>query len=153
MKMNRIMITILCISFLSACNNTKSEQQNSAKKGILLTESKSCYAFTNGKDSISMSIEINNNKAEGDLNFNYYEKDSNKGTFSGNMEADTLWANYIFMSEGVKSTREIVFLRKGNIWIQGYGEVIEKNGEYVFANHEDIRFDNNFALGKVDCNP
>lgn len=151
--MNRIVITILFISFFSACRNTKSEQQNSVKEGALLTESKSCYAFTNGKDSISMSIEINNNKANGDLNFNYYEKDSNKGTFSGNMDTDTLWADYTFMSEGIQSTREVVFLKKGDIWIQGYGEIIEKNGEYVFANHDDIRFDNNFMLEKVECNP
>jgi hypothetical protein len=150
--MNKIKITILSICFLAACNNIKKEDKNSSKANPL-TEPKSCYSFNNGKDSINMSIEINNNEAKGNLNFHYYEKDANIGTFSGNLSGDTLWANYTFLSEGTQSNREIVFLKDGDKWIQGYGEVIENNKGFAFVNHDDIRFDNNFILEKVDCNP
>lgn len=151
--MNQITGLIFAICVLTACSNINKEDQSSAMKANSITESKSCYAFNNGKDSIQMSIEINNNEADGDLNFNYYEKDSNAGTFSGRLIGDTLWANYTFDSEGIESNREIVFLRKGNKWIQGYGEITEKDGGFVFTNRGDIRFDNNFTLEKVECTP
>lgn len=151
--MNKIMGLILTITALVACNNINRDDQSSSMKANSITESKSCYSFNNGKDSIQMSIEINNNEAKGNLNFNYYEKDSNTGTFSGSIVGDTLWATYTFNSEGIESHREIVFLRNGNEWIQGYGEITEKNGGFVFTNHGDIRFDNNFTLEKVECSP
>jgi hypothetical protein len=100
-----------------------------------------------------MVIQINDNKAKGDLTFNYYEKDSNIGTFIGSLNGDTLWANYTFISEGIESNREVVFLKQGDKWIQGYGEVMEKDKAFAFVNHEDIRFDNNFILEKVECKP
>lgn len=151
--MKKIKLATLFIYFLAACNNIKMEDQNSSIKTNLVTEPSSCYSFNNGKDSIKMSIEITNNEAKGDLNFNYYEKDSNTGTFTGNLNGDTLWANYTFISEGTESNREIVFLKQGDKWIQGYGEVMEKNKGFVFMNHDDIRFDNNFVLEKVECKP
>ncbi len=150
--MDKIITLALFIGFLSACNNIKKDEQDSSMKTNLVTEPKSCYSFNNGKDSIRMSIEIDNNKAKGDLRFNYYEKDSNTGTFIGSLNGDTLWANYTFISEGIESNREVVFLKKGDMWIQGYGEIMEKNKAVAFVNHDDIRFDNNFALEKVECN-
>lgn len=151
--MNKITIVIFIIIFLSACMDTTNEQQNYSDSRTQTVEAgENCYAFNNGKDSIKMSILINDNKAKGNLNFNYYEKDANRGTFSGTLNGDTLWANYTFVSEGIESKREVVFLKQENNWIQGYGNVMEKNGEFVFTNHNDIRFDNNFVLEKVECN-
>lgn len=146
-------IPLALFIILSACNNIKMEERDSSMKTNLITEPKSCYSFNNGKDSIAMSIEIENNKAKGDLKFDYYEKDSNTGKFVGILNGDTLWANYTFISEGIESNREIVFLKQGDMWIQGYGEIMEKNNAFAFVNHEDIRFDNNFALEKVECQP
>lgn len=151
--MSKIRGLIFALCFLMACNNLNQKDQSLSMQAHSITEAKSCYSFNNGKDSIRMSIEITNNEAKGDLHFNYYEKDSNKGTFSGNLIGDTLWANYSFDSEGIESEREIVFLRNGNEWIQGYGEIVEKNGVFVFVNHGDIRFDNSFTLEKVVCTP
>jgi hypothetical protein len=152
--MSKFITFIFAITLLIGCINTENKQQNSDnERKQTIEEGESCYVFNNGQDSIKMSIEINNNKAKGDLNFNYYEKDSNTGTFSGTVNGDTLWANYTFTSEGIESSREVVFLKQQDSWIQGYGDVMEKNGGFVFINHNDIRFDNNFVLEKTDCKP
>jgi hypothetical protein len=150
-KMAKTKGLIFALCLLAACININQKDQNSSMQVHSITEPKSCYSFNNGKDSIQMSIEITNDEAKGDLNFNYYEKDSNKGTFSGSLIGDTLWADYTFSSEGIESKREVAFLRKGKKWIQGYGEITEKNGMFIFTNRGDIRFDNNFILEKVAC--
>jgi hypothetical protein len=150
--MNKIIIPTLIIVFLSACINATTEQQSDITM-YLTEDGETCYGFNNGKDSIKMSIEINDNKAKGNLNFNYHEKDANIGTFSGKLNGDTLWANYTFISEGIESKREVVFLKQEENWIQGYGNVTEEDGGFVFINHNDIRFDNTFILEKIDCNP
>lgn len=152
-NMNEITTVISIIVFLSACMGSTDEQKNySDNKTHVIEAGENCYAFNNGKDSIKMSIEVNDNKARGALNFNYYEKDSNTGTFSGTLSGDTLWATYTFISEGVQSKREVVFLNQEDNWIQGYGNVTEKDGGFVFSDHDDISFDNNFVLEKIECN-
>src|SRR5690606_11780472 len=124
---------IFALCGIAACNYFDQESQKTMIVNSI-TEPKTCYAFNNGRDSIHMSIEINNNDAKGDLDFNYFEKDSNTGTFSGSIVGDTLWAVYSFHSEGTESKREIMYLKTEYEWVQGYGEITEENGGFVVAN-------------------
>lgn len=150
--MNKLTVTILILLFLNSCNsNNNGQKQRAAESPEAPTNQMTCFAFNNGEDSIMMSLERKGNQVHGNLSFNYYEKDSNRGTFLGNINGDTLWANYSFLSEGIVSNREVVFLRKEDDLIQGYGEVTEREGNLVFTNRNDIRFDNNFILSKVAC--
>lgn len=65
-----------------------------------------------GKDSIFLQLHIDNNIVNGDLEYKRFEKDRNKGTIKGMFRGDTLFADYTFMSEGVMSVREVMFLKK-----------------------------------------
>lgn len=150
--MYKIKIVIIALTLFSACgNHTQTEGQHKEEQKANLP--KSCYLFNDGRDSIKMTIEISNSKAKGDLDFFYNEKDHNSGSFIGEVKGDTLWGKYNYKSEGIESSREIVFLRKGNGWIQGYGEITEKDGGFVFTDNAEIRFDHNFTLEEVACNP
>ena len=87
----------------------------------------------------------------GNLIYKFFEKDQNKGTLQGIIKGDTLTANYEFISEGIKSVREIAFLKKGNNFVEGHGDMAEKNGKLIFKNSRILNFNSNIILKPVQC--
>ena len=116
-------------------------------------QDKECYLWTSkGKDTIKMSITTGNGgNVVGDLEYNFFEKDGNKGTFSGLAKGDTIYATYDFESEGMNSTRESAFLKKGNTLIEGFGDVETKGNAQTFKDKKALKFDGSVTLNKVDC--
>jgi len=113
---------------------------------------KECYLAIIKKDTISLNLTVKDSSLEqGELHYNFFEKDKNQGTLSGTFKGDTLFADYTFMSEGKSSVREVVFLKKGNIFIEGYGDVEEKDGKTVFKDKKKLFFDSKIVLSKTDC--
>jgi hypothetical protein len=111
-----------------------------------------CYQGIMKKDTINLSLQIQENQeVKGELAYLFNEKDKNKGVVVGQMAGDTLRANYTFMSEGKESSREVVFLRKGKIMMEAYGDVEEKDGKMVFKDPKKLFFDSSTILSEVDC--
>ena len=67
------------------------------------------------------------------------------------MRGDTLWGEYKYMSEGLESTREVVFLKKGDTFTEGYGETEERDGVMRFKSGTNISFNTSMALSQSDC--
>lgn len=84
----------------------------SAEKLISKFQTYACYAYMGKKDTAFMHINIADSIVTGNLKYAIFEKDSNDGTLQGKLKNDTLLANYTFVSEGVESVREVVFLKK-----------------------------------------
>ncbi|HEV8080227.1 MAG TPA: hypothetical protein VGP43_05920 [Chitinophagaceae bacterium] len=55
------------------------------------------------------------------------------------------------MSEGTESIREVVFLKIGNDFVEGYGDAEVKNGKMIFKNTSGLNFNNNLILKNVPC--
>jgi hypothetical protein len=111
-----------------------------------------CYQGIIKKDTISLQLQIDQNQyVKGELSYLFAEKDKNNGTIVGHMVGDTLKANYTFTSEGKQSDREIVFLRKGKIVIEAYGDVEEKEGKTVFREPKKLYFDSATILTEIPC--
>ncbi len=110
-----------------------------------------CYAGAVGKDSVFLKTEIFPNVVTGTLVYNFNEKDDSKGEIDGTMHGDTLIAEYRFGAEGKTSTREVVFLVRDSIVIEGYGPMEEKDGKMVFRNRSEIAFGNGFKLKTITC--
>lgn len=116
------------------------------------TISEDCYQGVLKKDTISLSLNLKGNQiSSGKLSYKFFEKDSNEGTLSGALKGDTLIADYTFMSEGTTSVRQVVFLKKGNAYIEGYGDIIDDNGKVRFKNTKQLNFDTKTILSKVEC--
>ena len=98
-----------------------------------------------------MNIIKDNNIVTGNLTYDYYEKDKNKGTIKGELKSDTLFADYTFMSEGIESVREVVFINTAGGWVEGYGEIDDKDGKVIFKNRNKITFDNSAVLKETAC--
>jgi hypothetical protein len=108
-----------------------------------------CFAYINGKDSILLQVHTEGKTVDGQLTYQLYEKDQNDGAISGSWAGDTLRAEYQFMSEGIESVREVVFLKKGNQLVEGFGNVEERNGKMVFTSAPS--FEQGIVYNTVDC--
>ena len=109
-----------------------------------------CYLAVSGNDSVIMQVVIENNSAIGQLHYRYFEKDKSGGTLFGVMRGDTLVADYKFMAEGTESEREVAFLKLGDDFIEGYGEVLDKEGRKVFKDARVLKFEG-WPMKPTDC--
>ena len=140
-------IIALNLLIFTSCNQEK--KQESKKIEVKTTQTETCYQHTKDSSTIKLKIVIKGDLVTGDLVYDYYQKDKSQGTIKGEIKSDTLFADYKFMSEGIESIREAVFLKTVNGWVEGYGEIDDKNGKVMFKNK--ITFDNNATLKEITC--
>lgn len=150
--MKHIFIIIVCFVIagcLHSCNTEKKADQSLVQSE---TESeKECFQYIENKDTVSISLEIIENKIKGSLTYNLYEKDRNDGTITGEVKGDTLVLDYLFKSEGVSSLREVVFLKRNNQLIEGFGETTDSGSKVVFNNRSKLNFDSSIVFTATDC--
>ncbi len=150
---NSILFPIIIIFMFPSCNNTPKQAEGN-DKSITKIQAKNCYTYTSDKDSVFMDITVEEDLVNGNLVYKLFQKDQNKGTIQGIIKGDTLIATYKFRSEGTESLREVAFLKKGNTFVEGFGEVEENNGGMVFKNTASLNFNSIIILQptKGDCN-
>lgn len=159
---NKILLSLMIVALLFSCKKADdSKKQNKVdsteeRTAVAVSSEREplkevCYQYNNGKDAIEANLLYDNGKVSGKVNYNLFEKDKNSGNIVGSMNGDTIVANYIFMSEGVASFRQLAFLKKGNVLIEGYGDVEEKDGRMVFKDIKKLNFPENIQLKEVPC--
>jgi hypothetical protein len=120
-----ILLSVVFISVFVSCKKGKEIEEVAVPSEEIVVEepvSEECYSAIIKKDTISMSLNIKGKEiASGKLVYNFFEKDKNEGTLVGEIKGDTLFAEYVFVSEGVSSIRQVAFLKKGNSYIEGFG--------------------------------
>lgn len=159
MKKYLLMTSILCaVAFTSCKNENKSEASeimNAEESDIMEADLNNpriaCYKYTSAKDTVLLQMEQINDEVAGTLSYNYFEKDKNDGTFEGTMMGDTLFADYTFNSEGSVSVREIMFVKKENKLVEGYGDVEEVGGKMKFKDNAKFTLNDTMALVEIDC--
>ncbi len=153
-KIMRNIIPILAIftSTMVACqgNSTKSTATD-AKVAETDTNSNQCFKYINKKDTASLSLVIKDDKVNGTLSYNLFEKDKNNGTITGIVKGDTIIADYTFQSEGTTSTREVVWLKKNDDLVEGFGDTEEVKGKMKFKNTSNLRFDQSMVFKPIVC--
>lgn len=91
-----------------------------------------------GKDTFELQIVINDEKVSGVLGYRFHEKDSNEGLISGELHDNVLRANYHFKSEGVNSTRPVVFKLMGDQVYEALPNGADSSGQPAF-NDDDAK--------------
>jgi hypothetical protein len=145
---NQLVLLVLIVTFL-ACTDKRKTTESQSK--TIVKNPASCYSYIKNNDEVLLELIIKDDTVSGNLLYKYADKDKNSGTITGEMHGDTLFANYTFMSEGLSSVREVVFLKIGNNWREGFGEVEEQNGKMVFVNSNNLKFDSKRLLIKISC--
>jgi len=162
MKKSLILLSGIVL-LASACNNTKTDSKVSDSTSVTSVDTTltpsvpaqakvtDCYIYTKNRDTIKLKLNTENEELTGDLSYNLFEKDSNKGTIAGEIKGDTIIAEYTFNSEGMQSIREIVFLKKGGKLYEGFGDIEEKSGKTVFKNRAKLKFEDAIVLSLTEC--
>lgn len=132
------------------CTSEKTEQADDQLQ-TKEVETSACYAAITAADSVSLRLVNINGDITGELTYNNYEKDDNRGTIMGQMHGDTLLADYTFMSEGTESVRQVAFLKKGDGFVEGYGDAEERDGKMFFKNTTALDFGPGTVFEKVPC--
>ena len=137
---------------LAACQQSVkvTEEKDSTTAEIPVAE-QTCYTYIKGKDTAALMLITTGIVSTGELRYKWFEKDKSSGTIEGEMHGDTLVANYSFNSEGRRSVRQVVFLKKVNQFLEGFGEVEEKYGTVKFKDLRKIDFSNPIVFEKVPC--
>ncbi|MDW5290359.1 hypothetical protein [Formosa sp. PL04] len=155
--MKKIALLIFALVSIVACkDNTKTDNQTVIEevKTVIETTPKSileigCYTYNSDGNNIKMEITEVNAYVTADLNIAYAEKDSNKGKFVGTLNGDKLIGTYTFNSEGIESSREMAFLVKNDLLIEGYGELNENGTKFNDVN--TIKYTSTTPLTKANC--
>ena len=153
-----IFAAIASIGFYSCKNETKNEdletistEETDIMDSDVNSPAISCYRFVSKRDTILLQMEKMNNEIAGTLSYNYFEKDKNEGTFEGKMVGDTLFASYTFGSEGSVSVREVMFVKNGNMLVEGFGDVEEVDGKMKFKDNVKYSLNEAMPLEEIDC--
>lgn len=139
---------------LVACQprNKRTEQMGSTtlpKEAIVAVSE--CYRFVRGKDTAALTLLTTGTTVSGQLDYKWSEKDHSTGSLEGKMHGDTLVAVYSFAAEGKLSMREVVFLKKEQQVIEGFGSIEEKGGKVQFKDWRKLNFSSALVLDKVPC--
>lgn len=137
--LKNFVFVIIISQLLFSCKNS-SDKSNAAGSEVDVTSE--CYLYVSNSDSIKMEITITGKHISGNLVYEYYEKDKNTGTIEGELQGNRFTALYSFMSEGKRSTRQVIFQKNGETFTEGY---------YVDGNYTIVDFPGTVVLRKVEC--
>lgn len=137
---------LLMAALVVACSGSKNEQETKAKP-----VGTRCYRYTDGRDTILLSFQEENSLILGELAYNFFEKDKSSGGIRGVIIGDTILAEYDFYAEGKKSTREVAFLLKDSVLMEGYGKTSMLNDRQVFDDKKALQFDSKIFLSEISC--
>ncbi|SHF77016.1 transposase [Pedobacter caeni] len=150
-------------AMMAACTSNNTEKHIKDTSGMIALDttftpanpapenSSNCYLYAAKKDTASLKLHIKGEELTGELNYNIFEKDVNKGTIAGEMKGDTIIADYTYDSEGLRSVRQVVFLKKEGKLYEGYGEMEEHNGKFSFVNRAKLKFNNHITFNPIAC--
>lgn len=159
MKNHLLIFTAIATIIVSSCKNENKREEFEViapeEADIMQSDVNSpeigCYRYVSKKDTVLLQMEKMNDEVAGTLSYNYFEKDKNDGVFEGKMVGDTLFADYTFGSEGSVSVREVMFVKKENKLVEGYGEVEEVEGKIKFKDNTKFTFNEAMALEEINC--
>lgn len=150
-------LLLISIVFIAACNSqTESTSENTADTLKNSTETSvpslnGCYTSTLKKDTATLKIDENGSAVSGELTYNRFEKDSNKGVFKGEIKDSLIIGDYTFQSEGKSSVRQVVFKISGANLIEGYGDIDVKGDTATFKNISGLNYQMESPFVKTDC--
>lgn len=137
-------VLALGAGILVSCHQ-QAQQQNAVVTDSLPVETEkkvNCYEKVAGRDTIQLTLSYQDSVATGRLVYNFFEKDKNTGEFRGIRQHDIIRGKYIFFSEGVESSRPVVFKVTKEQAFEAIPESFDQQGIPVFpAENNQLKFD------------
>jgi hypothetical protein len=146
--------SILILTSCNGDNNAGGNETESDSVSVVQTEPEwqtSCYAYITPKDTARLMLRRKDNVVEGDLSYEWFEKDHNRGFLKGTVENDLIIAWYTFQSEGMMSVREEIFKMDGDKLIVATGDIEFRGDTSVFSNRQRLNYTRGITFEKVQC--
>lgn len=148
------------LTIVVALSSCKQEVKNAAAlstspAATVLSEGKTreshklLYQCIKNNNEFVLDVVREGDSVHGTFKYNLSEKDKNTGTIKGVFKGDLLIADYLFMSEGITSTRQIVFKVEDKALLEGFGDIEEKDGKVVFKDVNQLKYNPQFKLELV----
>lgn len=163
-------LVLLAITAVVACNNNDKNEANAdttsapvndnsvqeeptnpdtSTSNAIKLPGQICFQSIVQRDTINIKLNVKDTLVYGELEYNMFEKDDNKGRFKGLLINNVLKANYTFRSEGILSIREVIFKLEGDKLTEGFGEMEQKDNRFVFKDPASVKFTQVYT--RVDC--
>ncbi len=153
-------LAVLMFAGFAACNSGSSTKQtvdtsnntgaDTTAKATIQVSNVRCFSSSKGKNTVYLKIERFPNVVTGIIEYNFYKKDSSKGTIDGVLKGDTLISAYTFISEGKRSVKQVAFLNKDTTATEGYGDVRKRKDSILFKNTAALKF-GSWVLREIPC--
>jgi hypothetical protein len=159
--MKKISCGVLLLFTIAACNNAEENktvqtdttaESTTVKPNNITMPGIICFQYIQQRDTVSLKLIIKDSATGavyGNLFYNMFEKDDNRGRFKGTRNGDIIKADYTYTSEGTTSVREVIFRLKDNVLTEGFGEMEEKGKKFVFKDTSKIQYTQQYT--SVDC--
>ena len=143
-----------CIILALSCTANQ-EGKTSATSTETLPETQQnlagCYQMVIGKDTAYLSLTKDTQGYAGDLWYQRYEKDDNKGSLQLIAETEYLRGWYEFESEGWVSVREIKFKILEDSLAEGYGDVAMYGDTVKYKYPENLEYETKNPFVRMVC--
>ncbi|MBL0740273.1 hypothetical protein [Chryseolinea lacunae] len=139
---HRFVIALFIVLFAACQPRKEQSSETTATPSQSAVLQSGCYAFHKGGSTIQLDLEVNGERASGQLLYSLEEKDKNTGTIHGTAKGNTLDVYYVFLSEGITSTREVIFQLTDSALVEGIGNHEERNDTSFYADKSKVRFEN-----------
>jgi hypothetical protein len=136
-----------CIAVFS-CNSNSESNSSEAENPDSPVQ---CYSYANTRDTILLKVIPIGETVTGTLVYLLDGKDRNTGTIEGVMRDNLLVADYTFISEGVRSVRQVAFLKKDSFYVEGYGEIVTTEKGTQFSNTDSLWYNDSIRLSPKNC--
>ena len=145
--MMKTCLILACCGLFFSCNNNTEDTAPEDNNGSPVH----CYGYANERDTILLTLIPMGESVTGTLAYSLDGKDRNTGTIQGVMRDDLIVADYTFMSEGIRSVRQVAFMKKDSFYIEGYGEVVVTGKRTQFRNTDSLWFNDSIRLLGTSC--
>jgi len=157
-EMNKIKKALLLVLLSTLCSCGSNERLSGAKtdKAELKEDPlKGCYIGVIKRDTFQLAItSVKGENVEGNLLFDFYEKDRSIGTIKGKFVNGVLLADYRFQSEGVTAERQVIFKKTSRGFVEGYGNSKTKGVKELFVDTSAVDYSKSAELVRSDtCLP
>ncbi len=149
-------LAMMIILIAAGCGETESRNKEEIvavieDPVISFTSYAGCHQMVIDKDTAYMSLQAGGDSLYGPLEYNRFEKDSNKGTVILKEKNNKLEGWYRFQSEGMNSVRQIIFKMNGDSLSEAYGDIEMKADTAMYKYPQTLQFEEKHSFKKTNC--
>jgi hypothetical protein len=169
-EMKKIILSLLCIALLGACNDAP--KTPAAPPAPTVTETPAappaattpapptvavpatvaqttCYEMRFKKDVTAIELTMNGADVTGFYAWEPYEKDGGRGTLKGKKTDDQITAIFNYMIEGSIQSEEVMFKMADGKLLKATNELVDKKGVSVIKDKTKMKWGDTFTA--TDC--